>query len=844
MGMSKNLCALLVLLSALSVKAGSEIEGYKFDATGNRTQIDDDQNRATKFTYDSLDRLRMMTNRNGSVARMNFNSLDQVTQIVDPRGLITNFALDPLQTRSETLSPDTGRSVVTFSDGGMPLVSTDSWGRTTTSTYDASGRIKTFFGSSAGPNITYNYDQGVNGKGQLTSMTDATGASKWAYNNAGQVLTKEQNAGSNNLVVKYDYDQAGQRISIGYPSTNKVAYKIIAGQVREITVNGVVLISAISYNSMGAVQGWTWSSGVAYLRSFDMDGRLKSFPLGSNRRTLDFFPNGKIKSFTDTGSTTLYNQSFTYDSFDRLQSFTNANGTQNYEYDNNGNQTKSGTSAYSIESNSNRLLNFNGTTYTYNPVGTIATQFDGTTTTKYTYDSRNHLIGYSSSKKMMVNSTKGKLGAASYMLGANSHKGKGKTGGGTMQEVVTATGSYQINGISQRTSKTVDGLVTNFMYGDDGKLLGEYDSTGKMKQEIVYLGDTPVAVIRMKSTATLPTQVDAYNIYTDHLRVPRVITDAAGAVVWRWDFAQPYNEQNEPIRSYVSRRVYFDTFNLRDPGQYYDGETKTVHMRFRDYSPALNRFLQPDPAGLYSSYSPYTYANSDPVNWADAYGLAASADANSGASDSQFSQAVSIVYNKLNWFNDSGFIDLSFLFLAVVQPEIGLPLLGARIATKIAATTPILLKVGNDTKWVAKVGDDVYKCLSGVGRKKGVSAAERAVEKEESIRKAYLYNQGINAMADKGINVVRSSVARPGVLVQKDVSGLGKSFAELGFLEQKIAIQEADAFAISASKTMGGSGGQFIHNGTTYFLDKPHVNSIYNPCGTLICNYDPFAFAF
>ncbi len=133
MRFNKNLGLLLVLLFSLSLKAGTEKEVYQYDAVGNATQIDDDQNRSTKFTFDALDRLRMMTYRNGSVARMNLNSLDQVTQIADPRGLVTNITVDPLQTRSQITHPDTGKTVVTFSDLRKPLVATDSWGRTKTS---------------------------------------------------------------------------------------------------------------------------------------------------------------------------------------------------------------------------------------------------------------------------------------------------------------------------------------------------------------------------------------------------------------------------------------------------------------------------------------------------------------------------------------------------------------------------------------------------------------------------------------------------------------------------------------------------------------------------------------
>ncbi|GAB7126060.1 hypothetical protein JCM19000A_05670 [Silvimonas sp. JCM 19000] len=39
-------------------------------------------------------------------------------------------------------------------------------------------------------------------------------------------------------------------------------------------------------------------------------------------------------------------------------------------------------------------------------------------------------------------------------------------------------------------------MVTRLVYDEAGHILGEYDGTGKMVQETVYLGDWPVATTR------------------------------------------------------------------------------------------------------------------------------------------------------------------------------------------------------------------------------------------------------------------------------------------------------------------------------------------------------------
>jgi uncharacterized protein RhaS with RHS repeats len=42
---------------------------------------------------------------------------------------------------------------------------------------------------------------------------------------------------------------------------------------------------------------------------------------------------------------------------------------------------------------------------------------------------------------------------------------------------------------------------------------------------------------------------------------------------------------------------------------------------FRDYDPALGRYVQPDPIGLAGGMNPYLYANGNPLAYTDPYGL-------------------------------------------------------------------------------------------------------------------------------------------------------------------------------------------------------------------------------
>jgi hypothetical protein len=62
-----------------------------------------------------------------------------------------------------------------------------------------------------------------------------------------------------------------------------------------------------------------------------------------------------------------------------------------------------------------------------------------------------------------------------------------------------------------------------------------------------------------------------YDIHTDQLNTPRVITDVNGNVVWQWGPDEPFGD-TVPVQTSL-------VFNLRFPGQYYDQETGT-HYNF------------------------------------------------------------------------------------------------------------------------------------------------------------------------------------------------------------------------------------------------------------------------
>jgi RHS repeat-associated protein len=111
------------------------------------------------------------------------------------------------------------------------------------------------------------------------------------------------------------------------------------------------------------------------------------------------------------------------------------------------------------------------------------------------------------------------------------------------------------------------------------------------------------------------------------------MTDASGTVVWAADY-KPFGEATITVSTIRN--------NLRFPGQYYDAETGLHYNYFRDYNPALDRYIQADPWNTgallqrksrlkmsirvlrpdkVTDLSPYPYATENPLRFTDPLGL-------------------------------------------------------------------------------------------------------------------------------------------------------------------------------------------------------------------------------
>jgi RHS repeat-associated protein len=177
-----------------------------------------------------------------------------------------------------------------------------------------------------------------------------------------------------------------------------------------------------------------------------------------------------------------------------------------------------------------------------------------------------------------------------------------------LASVDAGAAQYQFNGLSQRVGKSTAGNAKFEAYGEQGQVAGEYDAATAL-QEIVYLGSTPVAIVKSASV---------YYVDADQLSSPRIVRDVANQVVWRWD-ADAFGARaaNEDPGSTGTSLV----LNLRFPGQVFDREVDLHYNHFRTYAPTLGRFMQSDPIGLAGGLNTYVYVEGNPLSRIDPEGL-------------------------------------------------------------------------------------------------------------------------------------------------------------------------------------------------------------------------------
>ena len=304
------------------------------------------------------------------------------------------------------------------------------------------------------------------------------------------------------------------------------------------------------------MNGLTFGNGVVEARSFDLDYRLTGLadagaaPLQNLTYAYDAANN--VLSIGD-GVTAANNQSFGYDSLNRLTTATGGYGSFGYTYDSVGNRLSESlggsamaSSSYSAKSNQLSALTAGGVTET---IG---------------YDKAGNIDSFSpASASAITSATYNQAGRLAAVISGNG---------------MAAQYTYDAFGRRLVKQGAVSG-TTLYQYDRGGQLLEETDGDGNPLVDYIYLGAMPVATIS-------PSSGQIYFLHNDRLGTPQAATDSNQQIVWTASYG-PFGEMTTTPGLIVQ--------NLRQPGQEFDIDTGLYHNGFRDYVPAWGRYLESDP---------------------------------------------------------------------------------------------------------------------------------------------------------------------------------------------------------------------------------------------------------
>ncbi|WP_423176163.1 RHS repeat-associated core domain-containing protein [Stenotrophomonas maltophilia group sp. CASM10] len=585
--------------------AGNHATGFAYDANGNPQTVTDALQRVTSQQYDPLNRLAQTLQDVGGVAaeiRSQYNALDQVTQVTDPKGLHTTYAYNGFGDLTGQVSPDSGASSFTVDAAGNRKTATDARGVTATYHYDALNRLIGIAYPDPNLDVGYSYDVAPTAcaaderfaKGRVGQVLHANGSTQYCHDRFGQVTRKVQTINGVTSTLRYAYSKSGRLTALTYPDGSVADYvRDIQGRISQIGLTRPgqarqIVVNNVTYAAFGPATGWTYGNGRQLQRPLDLDYRPQAVhdpAAGGLSLGYGYDPVGSITELkSGAGSSVL--AKYAYDALGRLtqtQDGTTGTPIETYAYDATGNRTalttSAGTASYTYPATSHRLTAVDGEARNHDAVGNTTSIGSKT----FTYSDANRMNAV-------------KQGDAVLESYGYNHRG---------ERVLRTPGS----GAAQIT-----------LYDEAGQWLGNYSATGQAQQQAIWLDNYPVALISVPS-AGVP---ELAYVQPDHLGTPRVVIDPVRDVaIWEWSNKSEVFGNQIPSADPDGDGVAFE-LALRFPGQQATDASGLFYNYQREYDPAVGRYSQSDPIGLMGGGGSYVYANSNVASFLDPFGLQSS----------------------------------------------------------------------------------------------------------------------------------------------------------------------------------------------------------------------------
>jgi RHS repeat-associated protein len=367
--------------------------------------------------------------------------------------------------------------------------------------------------------------------------------------------------------ISYNYDSVGNRTALKVNGATYATYTYDATNRLTALKDNANLAFNYSYDAANRLTSRSAPNGLTTSYSYDDLNRLSSLMHTSGATTLS----GNLYTYNNASNisswiTQTSQRAYTYDAADRLTGVTNFESpTESYTYDAVGNRTASHLSASYAYEPFNKLTSTANATYSYDSNGNVISKTDSLGTSMFAYDEENRLTQVTIPNGRTVN--------------------------------------YKYDGLGQRIQRTTNGGANERYVYEGADVLIDLNSDGSVTT--TYLNDRGIDnhLRQISSTSGV-----LYYL-TDHLRSTSALADANGSLVE----SDAYDSFGNGPGSGLTRYTY--------TGREYDSDTKLFYSRSRWYDPQLGRFLSEDPITFIGGLNHFVYADNDPTDKIDPWGL-------------------------------------------------------------------------------------------------------------------------------------------------------------------------------------------------------------------------------
>ncbi len=260
-----------------------------------------------------------------------YDSNDNLIKITDNENNVFQFFYDALGRKIKMIDPDMGTWTYQYDANNNLISQTDNKNSTITESYDSLNRIKSKLSSKV--NTSFDYDQQF--YGTLSNVTIGNRTFAYTYDDRLRISKITENTFGYPIVQNFEYDSQDKLVTNkGYSKLDYIFNK------QEFVRKIPNYITDTSFNAFGSISSRGYSNGLTMNFAYNpQNNRLTTISVPSVMNFgYQYDSIGNIVQINDSLTPKLYRMS--YDSLDRLVNATIGTDTYTYSYNSIGNMQK------------------------------------------------------------------------------------------------------------------------------------------------------------------------------------------------------------------------------------------------------------------------------------------------------------------------------------------------------------------------------------------------------------------------------------------------------------------------------------------------------------------------